>query len=96
KSNKDAFKRLATDACALVSSILCRDSKIIDDLANIKPTYLNHARELARTLREIHDYTEMQASKNKIIRVIQYQSDAGIIQEYRERLKQSLDLFSVC
>ncbi|KAF8069873.1 hypothetical protein FPV67DRAFT_989288 [Lyophyllum atratum] len=95
KSNKDAFERLASDACALVSGILCRDSKIILDVASVKPAYLNHARELAETLREIHEYTKIQASKNKIIRAIQYKSDAGIIQEYRDRLKQSLDLFSL-
>ncbi|KAG6917184.1 hypothetical protein DXG01_003527 [Tephrocybe rancida] len=47
------------------------------------------------TLHEIERYTMEQASKHIVFRFIQSKSDAGAIQEYRERLTQSLAVFNV-
>ncbi|GLB43798.1 hypothetical protein LshimejAT787_1403100 [Lyophyllum shimeji] len=95
QSNKSAFLRLANDACALVYIILCRDKEKVPGVAAVTPAYLDHARELADTLHEIYNYTKLQSSRNKLIRMIQYKSDAATIQEYRDRLKQSLDIFTL-
>ncbi|KAF8079400.1 hypothetical protein FPV67DRAFT_1444530 [Lyophyllum atratum] len=95
KSNKSSFHRLGNDACALVYIILCREDKAAVRVATVTPAYLDHARDLAETLHEIYNYTKRQASRNRLLRMLQYKSDAGTVQEYRDRLKHSLDLFSV-
>ncbi|KAF8079393.1 hypothetical protein FPV67DRAFT_1664025 [Lyophyllum atratum] len=96
KSNKEAFKRLANDACALVYIIL---SRYKDENSNSKaaamPAHVTHVKDLARTLDEIYRYARSQGSKNKLVKIIQHKSDAGAIHEYRERLRQSLDVFNV-
>ncbi|KAF8059475.1 hypothetical protein FPV67DRAFT_443378 [Lyophyllum atratum] len=95
KSNKSSFHRLGNDACALVYIILCREDKAAVGVVTVTPAYLDHARDLAETLHEIYNYTKRQASRNRLLRMLQYKSDAGTVQEYRDRLKHSLDLFSV-
>ncbi|KAG6907612.1 hypothetical protein DXG01_008189 [Tephrocybe rancida] len=47
KSNKDAFRQLADDACALVYIVLCSNDRARDDRAAVTPAYLQHTRELA-------------------------------------------------
>ncbi|GLB44683.1 hypothetical protein LshimejAT787_1800200 [Lyophyllum shimeji] len=95
QSNKQGFKQLANDACALVYIILCRDNKEFPGIATVTPTYLDQAKELAETLHEIYKFAKKQVERNKIIRMLQYKSDAGTIQEYCDRLKHSLDIFNV-
>ncbi|KAG6916692.1 hypothetical protein DXG01_005759 [Tephrocybe rancida] len=95
RSNKDAFQRLASDACALVYIVLCSEGRGNEGMATVSPTYLQHARELAETVRDIYVFAEAQASRNIALRIIQYKSDTGTIQEYRDRLRQSLDVFNL-
>ncbi|KAG6807352.1 hypothetical protein H0H92_007888 [Tricholoma furcatifolium] len=90
RSNKSAFKQLAHEACALVYIIICTHGK-----ASVSPTYLTNANELSDTLQHIAKFALAQGSKKMIMRVVQSKSDAGTIQEYRDRLKHSLDVFGL-
>ncbi|KAG5735557.1 hypothetical protein E4T56_gene11081 [Termitomyces sp. T112] len=95
RSNKSAFKRLVDDASALVYIIIRNDDKVSAGGANVTPAYLKHTKELLETLEEISEFMKAQASKNKVLRIIQAKSDVGVIQEYRDRLRQSLDVFGL-
>jgi hypothetical protein len=50
---------------------------------------------LPRTLTSIERFAKKKLFRNMIMRVIMHQSDLGTIQEFRETLRQSLDLFGV-
>jgi len=58
-------------------------------------THLDHLKELVVVLSEIEKFAENEASRNKVIRIIKYKADLDTIQEYREKLRQSLDIFGV-
>jgi hypothetical protein len=50
---------------------------------------------LPRTLTSIEQFAKKKLSRGMIMRIIKHQSDLGKIQEFRETLRQSLDLFGV-
>ncbi|KAG6824789.1 hypothetical protein H0H92_005823 [Tricholoma furcatifolium] len=93
RSNKEAFKRLADDACALVYVLHCAHEQATTK--TLHPSFLQNTKELCQTLNEIDTYVRMHASKRMMLRIIQYKSDPGTIEEFRERLKHSLDIFGV-
>lgn len=50
---------------------------------------------LHRILAEIEKFARKHVKRNRLVRFIQHKSDVGRIQQYRERLRHSLDVFGV-
>jgi hypothetical protein len=50
---------------------------------------------LSRTLTKIERFAKKHASRNTFMGIIKHQSAIGTIQEFRESLRQSLDVFGV-
>jgi hypothetical protein len=46
-------------------------------------------------LASIERFANKEVSRGLIMRIIMYKSDLGTIQEFREKLRQSLDIFGV-
>ncbi|ESK84411.1 hypothetical protein Moror_11068 [Moniliophthora roreri MCA 2997] len=105
KNNKDAFKRLAKDSCSLVLHIkmVCQELSSVNDMKDsgiegrqiLSPMLLKHLEELEETLTEIRDFAKQRASRGFWKRYFANTSDLGRIQEYRERLRQALDIFGI-
>lgn len=94
RDNKDAFRRLADDACGLVyAAILCTNAN--SGTGMISRSLLDNLRELAETLIKIERIAKKKSSRNKITAFITNRSDRTTIQEYRETLRQSLDQFGL-
>ncbi|KAG6888865.1 hypothetical protein C0992_007306 [Termitomyces sp. T32_za158] len=93
KDNKEAYSQLGKDASEIVSFIICHDPRARQDAASLPPVYLKQTEDLSRTLAEICKFVEEKLSRNRADRLIQGRSDIATIQEYRERLKHSLEVF---
>ncbi|KAG5729405.1 hypothetical protein E4T56_gene2363, partial [Termitomyces sp. T112] len=93
KSNQDAFRQLGEDACQLLYFILRNDSRAAQTIATLPSAFLKDTKELYETLKDIYNSAKARTSRNKVFRVIQYKSDSTMIQQYRDRLKHSLDVF---
>jgi len=50
----------------------------------------------ARVLRDVNQFAERRSSRKGITRFFTHKSDACEIAEYREKLKQAMDVVSVC
>ena len=48
-----------------------------------------------RNLSEIVTFAKQRIARNKITRALLFRSDAAAIEEYRQRLQHSLDVFGV-
>ncbi|KAF8071474.1 hypothetical protein FPV67DRAFT_1666967 [Lyophyllum atratum] len=90
RNNKDAFLRLANDACELVYAILCTPTG-----ESPTPVYLDNLRGLTETLADIQQFAKKEASRTTILRMIKHKADLDAIKEYREKLRQSLDVFGL-
>jgi len=95
RANREGFTRLAQDACGLVFAILCKSRDGQGNGTALSPELLNNLKELVDTLYSIQKLAKKEAKRNALVRMFKYQSDAGKILEYRERLRQSLDLFGI-
>ncbi|ESK93265.1 hypothetical protein Moror_14569 [Moniliophthora roreri MCA 2997] len=105
KDNKDAFKRLAKDSCSMVLQIkmVCEDLSAADDMGDsiierrerLSLMLLKHLEGLEETLTEIRDFAKRRASRGFWKRYCSNKSDLGRIQEYRERVRQALDVFGI-
>ncbi|KAF9464049.1 hypothetical protein BDZ94DRAFT_1356243 [Collybia nuda] len=91
RDNKESFARLAADACGLVYAVLCRHK----GETLVQPQDLDGVRELLKTLSSIERFAMKETSRNFFIRMIRHKSDQGKIQEFRETLRQSLDVFGL-
>ncbi|KAF9458773.1 hypothetical protein BDZ94DRAFT_1312955 [Collybia nuda] len=92
KDNKDGFKYLASDACALVYTII----RISQEKNGLTPKDLDNVKELLKlTLASIERFARRETSQSLILRVVRHKSDVGKIQRYRETLRNSLDLFQL-
>ena len=49
----------------------------------------------SRTLASIEQFAKKKVSRNIVMRLIMRKSDIGTVQEFREMLRHSLDLFGV-
>ena len=61
----------------------------------VEPSIFGIKIDVHSTLTAIDEFTRKQASRNFFLRIIFAKGDAGRVQEYRERLRQSLDIFWV-
>jgi len=96
RDNKDAFQRLANDACGLVYAIVLSMRSAPDHAEpNVSKEFLDNLRELVGTLAKVERFAKKHASKHAIMGIIKSKSDVGTILEYRESLRQSLDLFGL-
>ena len=57
--------------------------------------YLTLTTNAPRTLASIEQFAKKKVSRNMIMRLIMRKSDAGTVQEFRETLRHSLDIFGV-
>ncbi|KAF9266378.1 hypothetical protein L218DRAFT_857671 [Marasmius fiardii PR-910] len=91
--NKDSFKRLAYDVCSLVTNI----SVVCAQLAQTEGQKLSPMlNEHLKTLKEsIKEFAQKHAGKAYWKRCFRAKSDKDRIQEFRERIRQALDVFGV-
>ncbi|EDR07261.1 uncharacterized protein LACBIDRAFT_328103 [Laccaria bicolor S238N-H82] len=97
KDNRDAFHKLAADTCELVYVVLCMyeeatkkgddrgpSRKLVDDLQG-----------LLGTISSIERFLRKEVSRGALFRLVRSKADLGKIQEYRDTLRRSLDLFGL-
>ncbi|THU75766.1 hypothetical protein K435DRAFT_706471, partial [Dendrothele bispora CBS 962.96] len=92
KNNQEDFLRLAKEACELVSDC-------INDLGNTRNPNMDlrkYLEALKETLSEIERFAKRHTSRSWAARAIFMKLDATEAQEYRQRLRHTLDLFNVC
>ncbi|KAF9458863.1 hypothetical protein BDZ94DRAFT_1312902 [Collybia nuda] len=85
------FTRLSRDSCELVYGII----KALPKDTGVSTALLDNLEALVRTLSSIYSYAKKETKRNLLIRIIKHKSDQGKIIEYREALRQSLDLFGL-
>lgn len=108
KTSKEGFARLAKDSCELVYGIICaqisntalpqtlqENLRKLIGYSRLLLALLGHLNNINRTLTSIEQYAKKELKRNIITRVIKHNSGQGKIFEYREMLRQSLDLFGV-
>lgn len=91
RSHKESFQRLANDSCQLVYVILLT----VDKRESLSAELLDNLRELLRKLSEIERFSRKEADRGVVIRAIKHKSDLDTISEFREGLRQSLDVFGL-
>ncbi|KAF5373749.1 hypothetical protein D9758_000885 [Tetrapyrgos nigripes] len=99
KDNKITLQRLARDSCELMYMVMttlkelvqaeCSDEVVKDASLN------NHLEKLKQTLEEILQFAVKRSNRSRMKRMASSKGDVGRIQEYRERLKQALDIFGL-
>jgi len=89
KDNKTAFRRLANHACQLVCTALymCEEAELNGT------TLCENLKDLIETLRCVEVFARKKVERTMLVRMISFQSDSGKIQEYRDMLRQALDVF---
>ncbi|KAG6888866.1 hypothetical protein C0992_007307 [Termitomyces sp. T32_za158] len=95
KDNKKAYRKLEEDASEIVSIIRDREPRVCHGAATLPPGYLKHTEDLSGTLAEICKSVEGKVLRNTALDVTESKSDPAMIQEYRERLKHSLEVFNL-
>ncbi|KAK7444324.1 hypothetical protein VKT23_015336 [Stygiomarasmius scandens] len=91
RNNKDNLKRLSNEACHLVYTI----DKRMEGVRNVGDPLINSLEELKGSLADIVAFAKQRISRNKIMRALLLRSDAAAIEEYRRRLRHSLDVFGI-
>ncbi|RDB15467.1 hypothetical protein Hypma_004270 [Hypsizygus marmoreus] len=94
RANKDALQRLANDAGALVCAIFFKKSNESDRTSSSRTLEAN-LEALVSTLKSIQKFAEKGASRPFLSRAMLHKHDLGQIQEYREHLRQALDVFGL-
>lgn len=95
KDNKADFRRLTCDVCSLVTSISAVCIQMQAEGQELSPMLNEHLEMLLDTLTQIKQFAEKRAGKAYWKRYLSARSDTGTIQEFRERLRQALDVFGV-
>jgi len=93
--NKQLFKRLANDACKLVYSVVHLHEEMESRDQKLSPRLMQDLQGLVETLEHISSFASAHAARNTIQRIISRPSDVQKIQEYRETLRQALDVFGL-
>ncbi|KAF9458853.1 hypothetical protein BDZ94DRAFT_1325216 [Collybia nuda] len=89
KSVQEGLVRLANDSCELVYRAVC----VYSHGGGNSPMLRENLGKLIRTLTSIHSYAKREMKRSLMVRLIKYKFDQGRIVEYRETLRQSLDVF---
>ncbi|KAG7090032.1 hypothetical protein E1B28_011652 [Marasmius oreades] len=96
KDNKDSFKQLVYDTCSLVANISAVCKQLMQSEGQkLSPMLNEHLKMLKDTLAEIKVFAEKRAEKMYWRRFLSARSDTDRIREFRERLRQALDVFGV-
>ncbi|KAF9463387.1 hypothetical protein BDZ94DRAFT_1259231 [Collybia nuda] len=91
KDCREGFKSLASDSCGLVYAIVGAHSEAV-----VEPKDMDiHVNELLETLRSIHTFSQKELRRNVLARLVRNSSDSTKILEYRQALRQSLDVFGL-
>ncbi|TFK68802.1 hypothetical protein BDN72DRAFT_841378 [Pluteus cervinus] len=93
KENKEQFKQLADECCALVYTLYRTRGTIPD--SEITVDYVRAAQTLDNTISEISRFALRSASRKWWQRVLRVQSDTDKIGEYRQKLNHALVLFNM-
>ncbi|KAJ3872382.1 hypothetical protein F5051DRAFT_456619 [Lentinula edodes] len=108
KANKDSLKQLASTITSLSDTVagtyhrlhppLHTENSVSDaesKLFSSDPMLNQQVEDLLSTLREIEDVVQRQVSRTLIRRVISSRSDSNIVQDYKDRLNQVLEKFTL-
>ncbi|GAW08371.1 protein [Lentinula edodes] len=108
KDNKDSLKQLASTIISLSNTVLSTyrglhpplrtessDSDAESKLFSTDSKLNQQVKDLLSTLIEIKDIVQRQVSRTLIRRVISSRSDLNIVQEYKDRLNQVLEEFTL-
>ncbi|KAL0567400.1 hypothetical protein V5O48_014592 [Marasmius crinis-equi] len=95
--NKYAFKGLVVDICSLVYQIdaVCKDLNPENDPEKLSPLLRTHLEGLEKTLTEIKDFAKKRGDRRFWRHYISSKSDLDRIQEFKQRVKQALDVFAL-
>ncbi|KAF9458837.1 hypothetical protein BDZ94DRAFT_64939 [Collybia nuda] len=91
KDCDEGFERLARDSCGLVYAVCCRRP----EGAVISEEFSGHIDQLVRDLESISQFAKKRLKSKRVLKFIRSNSDRGKIHEYREAIRQSLDVFSI-
>jgi len=94
RGNKDGFKKLAEDSTELVYAIT-RAHKDITRPEDVPADLTENLENLARTLTSIQKFAKKGASRGFLKAILRAGVDAGKIQDFREKLKQSMRVFGL-
>ncbi|KAF8344963.1 hypothetical protein F5887DRAFT_1282952 [Amanita rubescens] len=94
RRNKNGLKALANDSCELVY-VIVRAHKDISSAEDMPRDLTENLHQLVRTLTSIQMFAETGASRNFLTSMLRSGVDAERIQEYREKLRQSMRVFGV-
>ncbi|KAK7467529.1 hypothetical protein VKT23_004582 [Stygiomarasmius scandens] len=98
KDNKRALQCLAKEACGLVYTVRSTLQGLVEKGAEeaAHDTELNkHLKALVNTLLEIKKFTKQLSERSQWRRFLSSRSDVPKIQEYRDRVRQALGIFSL-
>ncbi|KAG7089540.1 hypothetical protein E1B28_011213 [Marasmius oreades] len=95
ESNKEGFRRLAADSCELVYAVTSTCDGFTKDGKSLPADLEEHLKQLLESLKKIQAFIAKQSRRNRFSRFLTYKTDTGTIQEYREALRHSLDLFGL-
>ncbi|KAL0069377.1 hypothetical protein AAF712_003397 [Marasmius tenuissimus] len=94
--NEEAFRKLVYEACLLVSSLStrCKALKTKNDPTKLPPTLIAHLKALQITLQEIKVFAQRRADRAIWRLYLSARSELDIIQGFRERLREALDVLA--
>jgi len=95
KDNKEAYKGLASDACELVSAIICVYQDMEKDGQKPSLGLQKRVEDLISLLKAINQFAHKHIAKSSFYRMVRLQTEIGKIQQYRARLRQALDVFGL-
>ncbi|KAJ7099530.1 hypothetical protein B0H15DRAFT_771309, partial [Mycena belliarum] len=95
KDNKESFRSLANDACELVSAIICVYNDMEKDGITASIGLKKRVDDLIVLLKEINHFAAKHVSKGAVYRMVRLTTETAKIQQFRQRLRQALDVFGV-
>ncbi|KAJ7350603.1 hypothetical protein DFH08DRAFT_113658 [Mycena albidolilacea] len=95
RDNKEGFKALANDACELVSAIVCVYNDMEKDGQKPSLGLGKAVDDLISLLKTINQFAQKHVAKGTFQRIVRIQTETNKIQQYRQRLRQALDVFGL-
>ncbi|KIL54815.1 hypothetical protein M378DRAFT_18524 [Amanita muscaria Koide BX008] len=94
RNNKDDFRHLAEDSTEVVYAIV-RAHKNVTRPEDVPSDLIDNLRQLVGTLTLVQKFAEKGARRNFFMAMIRANVDAKRIQNYREKLRQSMRVFGL-
>ncbi|PFH49082.1 hypothetical protein AMATHDRAFT_63889 [Amanita thiersii Skay4041] len=93
KSNREEFQKLSEDATEVVYAVICTLRDVTQE--EVDKDLEEHVKHLVSILTDIERFARKGTGRGMVMGMLRSRADQGKIQEYREKLRQSMGIFGL-